>query len=403
MKRTLLFLGLVLGSLLVLFVIFHNGPEFVDEWGHGEQILKLAHGDFSRAPSMTTLCGYHAVSALLVKITGAQSLVALRFFSLLGGFAAVLFFYQIVTLLWPQERFWRTVQFAYFPLLFPYFFLVYTDLLCLAFVLLAVLFALRERVVASAMAVAVAVLTRQPAIFWAAIIWLWFLAPSAQTNFGWKSIYPALKRTWPFLILIACFALFVAWNHGVALGAQSVQKVTLNLTNVWFFLFTVCLLFAPDCLSGVYVVWQHCRHEKRLMLAALLILLTSWVLFGLTYELSNIFNKINLDYLLHNMVLYEVATQPWARLMALAVIPFGLAGWLYTPLSQERFRWLLPLGLASVVVLPYVEPRYYIVPLSLFLAFRRPSSRVVEAGLTVFYVAFSLWINAAAFGMRFFP
>lgn len=405
MKRPLLFFGLLLASLLALFWIFREGPRFVDEWGHGEQILRLAHGDFTRVSYLTTFPGYHALMAVPVTLTGAESLVALRFFSFLGGAAALSFFFQIMTMLCARERYWRTVQLAWFPLLFPYWFLVYTDLWGLAAVLLAVWLALRKKTGTCALAAALAVLIRQPNIFWAGLLWLALMKPYcdfAAKDRG-RRFCQGLGRTWPFLMLFAAFLIFMGWNGGVALGDRSVQQVTLNLTNVWFFLFTVCLLFLPDCVRGLRLAGQRWRSERGFRLWTVGILGVSWGLFGLTYELSSLYNKINLDYVLHNSVLYAVATQPWARVMALGVIPLGLAGWFLTPFLQERWRWLLPLGLLSVAVLPYVEPRYYIVPFALFLAFRQPLPRRVEIGLTLFYGALSLWIDIAAFRMWFFP
>lgn len=398
MKRDLLFFSALVASLLALFLIFRNGPEFVDEWVHGGQIEKFARGDWRLIPILTTTPGYHALMVLPVKLTGVTSLAAFRFISFLGGLVGIFFFYRIVAQLWPEERYWRTIQFAYFPVLFPYCFLVYTDLWCLTFVLLAVWLALREKVAASAVAAAIAVAIRQPAIFWAGLIWLGMVIPLRR-----EERVGALKRTWPFLVLFVLFLIFVAWNGGVSLGARSLQSVAFNLTNVWFFLFTVALLFLPDCLLALSTVWKQCRGNRSATIRVALIVGTLWVLFGLSYELSHLFNKINLEYLLHNCVLYAVATQPWARVAALAVIPLGLAGWLLTPLASDRWRWLLPTALASVLVLPYVEPRYYIVPLTLFLALRRPAARTVEIAMTAAYVAFAVWIDVAAFRMWFFP
>lgn len=396
--RSALFFAVLLGTLLVLFLIFRNGPVFVDEWGHSAQIRKYLHGDWSPPDNMSTLPGYNLLMALPVKLTGSESIQTLRLVSLCGGWVGLFLFYRIVSRLWPRERYWRTAQFAFFPVCFPYWFLVYTDIWCLGFVLGAVLLALRHRVGWSAMAITVAVLIRQPAIFWATLLWLWFLAPSFKL--GGSSLAAGVKRTWPFLLVHAGFLAFVVLNGGVALADRELHTPTLSLTNVWFFLFVIALLFLPQCLRGLAEI-RSCG--RAFFWRGLAVVLISWVLFGATFELANLYNKINLYYLLHNRLLYAVATENGARLLALAVIPVGLAGWLLTPLKSERFRWLLPVGLASVAVLPYVEPRYYIVPLTLLLAFRRPASRPVEAALTLFYIAFSVWIDVGVFRMWFFP
>lgn len=384
-------------AMLALFAFFCDYPRFVDEWGHGEQILRFTRGDWQLVDNMTTTPGYHALMALPVKALGATSLPAMRLLSLLGGLAGVFFFYRIVAQLWPQERWRRTVQLAALPVCFPYWFLLYTDLWSLTFVLLAVWLALREKIGASAVAMAVAVTIRQPAIFWALLVGL-----AVASRNGWNA-RGTVARGWPYLLVGAGFVGFVVWNGGIAVHGRELQQPTFNLTNVWFFLFLVAVLFLPQGVASVGELWTRCRTDRQWRWGTIVAAGGLWLAFGWTFGLIHIFNRINLDYLLHNMALYAAATQPAARVVALFAVLLGAVSWLLTPLRPEEFSGLRWLGLLSVVVLPYVDPRYYIIPFALFLALRPAAPRWVEVTQTVFYVALALWIDVASFRMWWFP
>lgn len=400
--------GVIIGVHLGLFLMFCRKPLFVDESGHSSVILRFAEGDFGYQPIMTTLPGYHALVGLLLRVTGLHSLPAIRFIDLIGALIGVVFFYRIVSIVWPQERQLRTAQFAFFPVLFPYFFLVYTDIWCLVFILIATELTLKGRVFFSALALAVAVMIRQPAIFWAGFLWLLTLKNGSLSLCTVRDLWRETRRTWVFLMLFVLFGLFVLWNGGVAMESRSDQSVTFNTTNVWFFLFVFCLLFPLQTLDGA----KAClKTGSRIRMWSLTGVTALCLLFALNYKLESIYSRVGVIvkidqgihyemFVLHNNALILVANTPWIRLLAVGAIPLGLAGLLQI---QKRFWWLIPIALLSVVVLPYIDPRYYIVPLSLFLAFRKPEARPAEWIMTGYYLVFAIAIDLGAFQMWYSP
>lgn len=398
--RTALFFGLILAAWLTLFWGYRHNRVLIDERWHAAQVQRFSHGDFSLDPELAMTPGYHVLVAAILYAVRDDSLAMIRLVSLLGSFTGVLIFYRIVSELWPQERWVRTVQFAFFPLFFPFCFLAYTDVWGVVFLLLSVYAALRKQLVGCAVALAVAVVIRPPAILWGALLWVMLAGDLREAKSGWPWVTAVTRRTWALGIVAAAFLIFVVWNGGVAIGPREKMPVSCYPTNVWFFLGLVAVFFPTQCVNAVREVFSRGR---RTVLRAFALIVVLWLIFGATFHLAHIFNRINMDYMIHNIVLYQVATQPWAQLVALAILPLGLAGWCLTPLAQERLRWIVPLGLVSVLVIPHIDPRYYLPGFALFLAFRQPLSRGVEWTMAAAYALGAVVLTITSFRVLYFP
>ncbi len=398
--RMALFFGLLLASWLAMVWGYRHHHVLIDERWHAPQVQRFSHGDFSLDPELAMTPGYHALAGAVIYLVGDDSLAMIRLVTLLGSFAGVVFFYRIVGQLWPQERWVRTAQYAFFPLFFPFLFLAYSDVWGVVFLLGAVDAALRKKAGWCALALAVAVVIRPPAILWGWLLWVMVAGDLREAKRGWPWLQQVLRQTWPLLLVAAGFLAFVVWNGGVAIGPREKVPVSCYPTNVWFFLGLVVIFFPIQCGRAVGVIWARGR---RTVWRGLGIVVVLWLIFGATFHLAHIFNRINMDYMIHNIVLYQVATQPWARLVALAILPLGLAGWFFTPLAQERLRWMGLLAVVSVLVIPHIDPRYYLPACALFLAFREPLSRRVEWTMTVLYAIGAAVLTSTSFRLLYFP
>src|SRR5262249_2473025 len=149
----------------------HPG-HFVDEAAHAFQVGLFAHGRVEVIPELTVIPTYHAVLALAEWATGHHDFALLRFVNLLGSLLLPVFGSRLVAMYSPQEAGRRTVQWFFMPLLFPFFFLVYTDVWTLAAMLATQLAALRREYVIAAFAGLVATLLRQDMIVWVGMAWL---------------------------------------------------------------------------------------------------------------------------------------------------------------------------------------------------------------------------------------
>src|SRR5262249_40152303 len=149
----------------------------------------------------------------------------------------------------------RTVQWFFMPLLFPLYFLVYTDAWGLVAVLATQLCALRRRYGLAALAGLAGTLIRQGPIVWGGVAWLLALLTGfdpARWRDEWRGRLAAgLRRSWPLLVVMLLFVAFVLWNRGIAVGERERHALTFNTTNIACFLLCAWLVFLPQNIAAL--------------------------------------------------------------------------------------------------------------------------------------------------------
>lgn len=406
-----LYVCLIAAGLFFFFLFFRNTPTLVDEWPYQKQITAFLQGNLTHNVGLSMPPSYHWLVALLLKPTGIESLAAMRLVSMLGAATGAIFFFQIVARLYPGQERIRTLQYLTLPVLSPYWFLIYTDLWSLSAILLAISLALQKRYFFSCLAITLASLIRQPAVIWAGLIALLIWDHTRQEAKGKPFIRLLLRRIWVLGLLLAAFLLFMIRNHGVALYDRQAQSATINPTSLWFFLVIFAVLFLPQGVTGLETAWKKYRPWiGRIAIGVLLLLLV----FGLTFDRSNPFNayeslsfyiegQVRLIPVLHNQLLIQMATSPLIRFLTLLAVPLALAGLCFTPLATIRRGGFLLLAFLSVIVLSCIDPRYDLVPLALFLAFRTPTTPRLERATAFFYFVVSSVLAIGSARLYFFP
>lgn len=383
---------LVIGiSLDAAFLMIKDAPLVADEGYHLPQISSFLRGSFEVSPHLTVLPVYHAAMAAILKLIGAGSVAEARMITFLGSAVSIWFFHLIVRRLWPEERYLRTAQFVFLPILFPMHFLIYTDTWALAFVLVALERTLADRPWQSAAAIMVAVLLRQPHLVWAGMMWVLLVWQPGPFHTIWRFIKDHWRQTTlPFALLFAAFCGFFVINRGIAIGDKQQHEIGLNLANLWFFGLCFFFAFLPTCLGTVCRHWGNLRRHPA---GATVVSAAGFGLFLSTYHASHQYNQPTLWFYLRNRILYVTTQTPALKVITFIPVSLGLACFLLAPMKERRFRILIPISLASITVMPLIEQRYYLVPFSMFLAFRTLEHRSLE------------WINlgffiCAAFGVQ---
>ncbi len=383
---------LVIGiSLDAAFLMVKDAPLVADEGYHLPQISSFLRGNFEASPHLTVLPAYHAMMAAILKLIGAGSVAEARMITFLGSAVSIWFFYLIVRRLWPKERYLRTAQFVFLPILFPMHFLIYTDAWALAFVLVALERTLAKRPWQSAAAAAVAILMRQPNLVWAGMMWVLLVWQPGPFRTTWRFIKDSWQQTTlPFVLIFSAFCGFLLINRGVAVGDKHQHEIGRNLANLWFFGLCFFIFFFPTCLGTFSRYWGDIRRRP---VSATLVSAASLGLFLSTYHASHQYNQPTLWFYLRNRLLFWTTHPPAVKWMTFIPAFLGLVGFLLAPVKESRFRILVPISLASITVMPLIEQRYYLVPFSVFLAIRTLEHRGLE------------WINlgffiCAAFGFQ---
>jgi len=360
-----------------------------DEHAHYWQIRVFAEGRFEIHHWLTMLPGYHAIIAALAwvgGVGGALSLPAARVISWgLCALAPVLFF-LCARALGKDNRFSLSLTFLLSPIIFPFFFYLYTDIPSLLFLLGVLLLTLQRRYQLAGLMAVLSLLLRQSNVVWAFFFALVALgqegvwARLAQRDF--RPVLQTLARLWLFVFAGLAFLAFVYWNGGIALGDAHMHRVErLYPTQVYLLLFTMFLLFVPLHIRNLPRI---ARMLRRRPVICLLIGAMSLAFYLGTFWVNHPYND-EMDFL-RNRILWLLRENLWLRVAAFIPMAWTLCSLCVTPLQRRSFYWLYPLAAAVLLPAGLVEQRYFIVPIVLFMLAKRRESAALDLWTIATYV-----------------
>lgn len=378
---------LVLAAVLAQFGFMSAAPLLSDESFNFRQITRFLNGDFSLEPEMNVIPGYHALVALALSVFNKSGVFSARLFSAGIAFASVLAFYMLAWKVSGRPSLAKTLQYTFFPLLFPFFALVYTDILALLLVLLAVYLILSRRYTLAGLAGILSVLARTNNIAWFGF--LYAFAYYQEYGLDWRALPGSLRKTWIYWLGSGLFLAFVVVNGGIALTNKEVQPLfRFELGNVYFLLFLFAFLFLPLNLANLSRIIGLLRTRGW----ALPALLGVYLIFLLTFESTHPYNQTFPDYYIRNQLLMTVTSGLIWKSAFFLPVAFALLSLAVTRLRELRFYWLYPFTALSLVPFWLIEPRYAFVPLSLFILFKEERSAWIEGTTLVFYVILSVML-----------
>jgi len=254
-RKGIFFLSLALAFSVWIGIVFLGNKTYVDEATHCRQIQRFFKGNYSMIDDLTTIPGYHAViaasSSLLFHSQKQPSLREVRLVSLVFSILSILLFFRISKVLRIGNPWTRTLQYAFFPVTFLYFPLVYTDLFSILLLLTAFLLSLKKQYLASALVSLSCVLVRQDSILWIAFIWMFSFLSEFGSVISMKTITDFLKKTFWYVPVFLFFLAFVWQNGGIAIGDKESHVFGLYPGNVYFFLTLTGLLFLPTSVTAL--------------------------------------------------------------------------------------------------------------------------------------------------------
>ena len=358
-----------------------------DEAVHRFQIHWFIQGHYEFFTNLTMPPAYHAMMAAAARLSGATSIQVLRAIHLVIAAVAIPVFYCLCRRCGHTDASDRTLQFVFFPLLFPFFFLLYTDIPAIILVV-----AMLERTIARHYWLAgllglAAVVMRQVDIIWvgyAAVLVLF------QFERSW-SPGTLLARLWPYLAVGAGFLLFILVNQGIALGDSAHHQVSLNLSNLYFCLLLAFFLFLPLNIEYGCAV-ARLLYRNRWLWG---VVIAAFSLYLVTYAHPHRYNDPELSFYIHNLWLHYSCDMLALRLAAFVpILWMALTCYLLARNSAVPYRLYVLYGFAlfSFVPIPLIEPRYYLVSLILLIAFSPGLSQRGRVATLLMYVVLSAWL-----------
>lgn len=377
----LLLAGLAVGAAIA----WRIPQQLVDEMHYGPQIRAYMEGRFDFDPLITMVPTYHLVVAAIGKLFGEYSDRLARAISLAGSLAILPFAWRLAREQGGEAPM-RVLQSFFSPLLFPYLFLIYTDGWSLAAFAALVGFTVERRFVLAALAGAIGIALRQDFVIWVAMAWA--MAAVARRT----------REAWPFGCVLAAFAVFAAWNHGIAVGDRSRHSSAFNVTNVYLMLVYGWLLFLPVNIAFAREVFATLKRPVVAIALAF-----AFGVYWVTYANPHEYNQANLRYFLHNEALYWMTTRPAVR--AALFVPGAWMALAAIHVAKERTALRVPLSfaLAAAALHPLVEPRYYLPAFLLFNLWRPAMGPAAERAMLAAYMAAGPLVLWGVQSLRFFP
>ncbi len=459
-KTGALIIVIVMTVLVWQFAVMytHIQKPLVDEPTYANRIYQILQGEqfFDRAipasPAyMLIIAGMvylegkiHAVLPWFPVIDG-QSISLLRANSLILSFACVILFFLVANaVVIPGSSALRILQFLFFPILFPFFPLVYTDVTSLLFILIAIALMAKKHYHWAGLAACIAVVIRQTAIVWLVFLALLVLisvyenlpASSSWAQSGqrqpWRFYVQKIRSHWESFLrpistyVLGCIAciVFVFLNGSVALGDAAKHPFPYFGTgNIFYFLFLAFFLFLPLCIRRARDVLLLCR-QGRVQVFLIILFLVYWLTFHVShpYNLAPVVQEFwrNFDtmtflrtghvpnigghssYYLRNNILVYFDTNSIRKLFFFLPAAYAAVFLISTPLQKSIYRLLYVFTILVLLPSWLIETRYSFVPFTLFLLWRVQESRKMEILLLLYWVGGSLFLFHGIAANNFF-
>jgi alpha-1,2-glucosyltransferase len=390
----LLCAGLAIG----LAIAWRIPQLLVDEMHYGPQIRAYMEGRLDFDPLITMIPTYHVLVAAVGKFFGAYSDRLARDVSLAGSLLLLPFAWRLARVNGDEAPV-RVAQSFFCPLLFPYFFLIYTDGWSLVAFAALVHFTRQGRFGLAAVAGALGIALRQDFVVWVAMAWaMAAIRDEIPPRVDLRRAAHGAARAFPFALVLAAFAAFVAWNGGVAVGDRSRHPGGINLGNVYLMLAYGWLLFLPVNIASARAVLRMLRRP-----AVVIACVAAFAFYCLTYSNPHEYNQVKPEYFLHNGALHAMDAYPMLRAPLFLPAAWMALTAVHVARQVAALRIPLAVGLASAALHPLVEPRYYL-PVFLLFNLWRPAMRTLfERAMLAAYIAGALFLLYGIQALRFFP
>lgn len=390
LRHLLVFCSILLIHILA-FVLIKDHGMIMDEHLHYEQIVQFLHGDFHLEPELPMSPGYHLTMAGIAYPLGLavvpyySAIAMMRFLSWLLAIASIVMFFLCARSIDKKSALMKTVTYALFPIFVPFFSLLYTDLLSVGLVLSGLFFLLKKQYLFSSIFCALSIGVRQNNIVWGACFFVIAYVQSFGYRIAIEDLRQHLMKSFSFLLCPVVFLFLIWWFGGVSSGTQTHVWVTVVVPqNLYLFLFLFFFFFLPLIIHKGKQIGKRATQIGWYWIVVPVLFLG----FHFTFSIQHPFNRGS--FFVHNAIL-EYFTGHWVRNVGFFTVMTVSTLYLsVTRLSHPALYLLYPFIILFFIPLWFIEARYTMIPIALFLLFRKPEER--RAGYIL--IGWSLLLSA---------
>jgi alpha-1,2-glucosyltransferase len=373
----------------------------VDETFHYPQIMRFLGGDFRLTGSISMLPGYHYAVFLIARAVGADSVIAIRLISFCFSLVSIGTYYLAARQLRGEDAASKTFQYTFFPLLYPFFFVIYTDVTSVLLVVLGIFLTLKRRYLIAGLVGIISCFVRQDNVIWVGFMFL-VMASCAWRDWNARSAHDHRRGMFDaglvgtiaangvtYLLAFILFVAFVVVNGRVAVDQVGIEPAfALYPGNVWFLLFAFFFLFLPRNIANAASIGRLLRRHRL----AVVYIAAFFALFMATFKVDHPYNiQPWAQWFLSNRILAFSQQSALHKVLFFLPVLYSVLSLLCTKLYAREYYLIYPLSVVFLMPHWNVDPRYHLLPLLLFLLFKEGDSRAVTRITGLMYVALSAY------------
>ena len=406
-----LLVSICLMVLIALFIlaILPKQP-IADELIHLPQIMTFISGSTVLSGIVAMPPGFHYTIATVAGALNLHELNQLRAINTLITLICPILFGLYIYADKGRLELMRSAQLMIAPIIWPFFFLLYTDLSSLLLILIGLLLVQQRRFVPAALVCTLSLAFRQNNIFWVLLLWLIAMVPSVYSRIQSGHASPrhlhllnvvrdGVKKTAVFIFPVVAFLIFVYLNGGVAMGNKDLHHTSgIYPTQIFFFLLVFWFVLLPLHIRNLPKIYTLLQKHLFFLIGAIGLLA---LIYLVNFDISHPYN-FRSDYFIRNWLLYKLNDNLLWRVLAFIPMVWALISLATTKLLHPKYYWLYPITLLSLLPVHLIEQRYYIIPLALFLLFRIPTSKFWEATLLAWEIILSVLVTYGIASLKIF-
>lgn len=402
MKNKLLFIILIIITALIIiaqYLWFKDKTLIMDERFHYDQIVRFTRGDFSLHPALSMGPGFHLFMAAITGLLGITSIPLVRLANLLINLLSMPVFYFTARKFNPKTAAIKSLWFLTFPLNFPYFLWVYSDIFSCMLVIASFYLVSKKQYQQAGLVGIISMIVRQNNIVW--YFFLYVLIYLQENGWRWEKglLYKHIRKTSIYLLGFLLFFLFLVVNRGMTIGTgtKGFQPIVFNLNNIFFLLFVFFFLFLPENIARAGGIIRLVRRNKLFIVGLVLF----YLLFLATFYNTHPWNQAN--YFIRNKILTWAATDYLTKSLFFIPMAYSLLSLSATKLHNKNYLLLFPSALLLIIPVWLVEPRYYMISFAFFMLMQKDISEKVIYLSVIFSLLISPYLFYGTVAGWFYP
>lgn len=386
--KKLFVLFIIVAVYIFLFALIKNNRLYDDEPASYNQIRLFINKKY--ITRLYIIPGYHFTVSAIANLSNKKNIPDLRATTLVFNLLSIVIFFFLAQKLDRNNTIIKTLQYSFFPVIFPFHFLLYPEGLQILFTLTSIFLVLKNKIYLSALFGIASILTRQTNIIWFIFIHILAILNMKKIKLSRKNF---LIQNFLFFIGYLLFLIFVVINKGFVNSGFAVKagerpsSFSIFSGNVFFMIFAAFCLFLPIFVPYLKNVYSDLRKSKILILVCTLFILVG----SFTFSNSHPWNLYT-DSLQNKILLLPFTTTFTQKLFFFSIISITVFLISNIKFLANKYYLIYPLTFLMLLPIQLISIRYYIIPFTLFILFHKVTSVYLEVINILLFILISLYL-----------